>query len=69
MDEYKKYYYIRAPEISHLDFGDISEQLAIKEKLQCKPFSWFMKNIAYDMEKKFPLPPENKAWGEVVFSF
>jgi hypothetical protein len=24
-----------------------------------------MENVAYDVLKKFPLPPENKVWGEV----
>ncbi|CAF0787263.1 unnamed protein product [Brachionus calyciflorus] len=64
MDEYKEYYYIREPQIRRLDYGDISEQLAIKQKLQCKSFKWFMENIAYDLPKKFPLPPKNKVWGE-----
>ena len=27
-----------------------------------------MDNIAYDVLKKFPLPPENDVWGEVRFS-
>jgi polypeptide N-acetylgalactosaminyltransferase len=45
--------------------GDISEQKALREKLQCKSFKWFMENVAYDVLKKFPLPPENKVWGEV----
>ncbi|CAF0787226.1 unnamed protein product [Brachionus calyciflorus] len=66
MDEYKEYYYIREPQIRRLDYGDISEQLAIKQKLQCKSFKWFMENIAYDLPKKFPLPPKNKVWGECV---
>ena len=29
--------------------GDISSQLAIREKLQCKPFKWFMEEIAFDL--------------------
>lgn len=66
MDEYKEYYYIREPQIRKLDFGDVSEQKAIRDKLQCKPFKWFMEKIAYDLVKKFPLPPKNKVWGEVI---
>ena len=47
--------------------GDISPQRAIREKLQCKSFKWFMENVAYDLLKKFPLPSDNKVWGEVCF--
>ncbi len=45
--------------------GDIAPQKAIREKLQCKSFKWFMDNVAYDLLKKFPLPSDNKVWGEV----
>jgi len=64
MDEYAKYFFIRQPEIQKLDYGDISKQKAIREKLQCKPFKYFMENVAYDLVKKFPLPPDNHVWGE-----
>ena len=65
MDEYKEYFYTREPQIRRLDIGDISAQVALREKLQCKPFKWFMEKVAYDLVKKFPLPPPNKVWGEV----
>ena len=48
-----------------MNLGDVTEQKKVRDRLQCKPFDWFMKNIAYDMVKKFPLPPKNKVWGEV----
>jgi len=65
MDEYAEYYYIREPAIRSLNFGDISVQKKLREKLQCKPFKWFMENIAYDVLQKFPPPPKNVVWGEV----
>ena len=65
MDEYKEYFYIREPQISKLDYGNITEQKLIREKLKCKPFSYFMEKVAYDLTEKFPLPPKNKVWGEV----
>ena len=65
MDEYKEYFYIREPQIRKLDIGDISEQKLVRQRLQCKPFSFFMEKVAYDLVKKFPLPPKNKVWGEV----
>jgi len=44
-DDYKKYFYSRRPDIYQRDFGDITERLALKKKLHCKPFKWFLDNI------------------------
>lgn len=49
----------------YLDMGDISKQLALKERLGCKSFQWFMDNVAYDMLRKYPELPKNLHWGEV----
>ncbi len=38
--------------------GDISEQLVLKQDLECKSFDWYMKNVAYDMLEKYPKLPE-----------
>ncbi|CAF0804611.1 unnamed protein product [Adineta ricciae] len=64
MDEYAEYYYIREPAIRSLNYGDVSERKKLREKLQCKPFKWFMENVAYDVLQKFPPPPKNVVWGE-----
>ncbi|CAF0779155.1 unnamed protein product [Adineta steineri] len=64
MDEYVEYYYRREPAIRTLDYGDISERKALREKLQCKSFKWFMETIAYDVLQKFPPPSKNIVWGE-----
>ncbi|UJR22834.1 hypothetical protein I4U23_025864 [Adineta vaga] len=64
MDDYVEYYYRREPAIRSLDFGDISERKKLREKLQCKPFKWFMENVAYDVLEKFPPPSRNVVWGE-----
>jgi len=66
MDEYKEYLYQRRPHYRSLDPGDLSAQLAIREKLHCKPFSWFMKEVAFDLPKKYPpVEPLLTAHGEV----
>lgn len=60
MDDYKNYIYARDPKrYEKVETGDLSAQLAIKEKLQCKPFSYFVDTVAPDMLDFYPLvdPP------------
>ncbi|XP_063618871.1 N-acetylgalactosaminyltransferase 7 isoform X2 [Cydia splendana] len=64
-EEHKEYFYTREPMARFLDMGDISEQVALKEKLKCKDFKWFMDNVAYDVYDKFPKLPKNVRWGMV----
>ena len=52
-----------------LDMGDITSQLEMKNRLQCKSFQWFMDNVAFDMLRKYPELPPNLHWGEVYKSF
>jgi len=37
--------------------GDISAQLEIKKRLECKPFKWFMETVAFDLVKYYPPVP------------
>ncbi|KAF1752696.1 hypothetical protein GCK72_019251 [Caenorhabditis remanei] len=64
MDDYSKYYLTREPQAAHVNPGDISAQLALRDKLQCKSFKWYMENVAYDVLKSYPLLPPNDVWGE-----
>uniref|UniRef100_A0A1L8E1A6 Polypeptide N-acetylgalactosaminyltransferase n=1 Tax=Nyssomyia neivai TaxID=330878 RepID=A0A1L8E1A6_9DIPT len=55
MDEYKEYLYERRPDnYKGLDPGDLTEQKAVRERLQCKSFKWFMEEVAFDLIKKYP---------------
>ena len=50
----------------NIDAGDLTEQRAIREKLQCKPFKWFMTEVAFDLVKVYPpVEPPHQAEGEV----
>jgi len=66
MDEYAEYIYKKRPHYRDMDPGDISEQIALREKLQCKPFKWFMQNIAFDLPKHYPpVEPKDFVGGEI----
>ncbi|ELU10645.1 hypothetical protein CAPTEDRAFT_228331 [Capitella teleta] len=45
MDEYKSYYYAEVPSAKSVNFGDIRSRLELREKLKCRPFSWFLQNV------------------------
>ena len=45
--------------------GNITQQLEMKKRLNCKSFDWFMKEIAFDVLDKYPELPPNVHWGEV----
>ncbi|TPP55968.1 Polypeptide N-acetylgalactosaminyltransferase [Fasciola gigantica] len=66
MDEYKEYIYNRRPHYRALDTGDLSEQHAVRERLKCKSFKWFMTEVAFDLTKKYPLiDPIPAATGDI----
>ncbi|CAL8097693.1 unnamed protein product [Calicophoron daubneyi] len=55
MDEYKEYVYNRRPSYRGIDPGNLTEQLAIRTRLNCSSFKWFMNNVAFDLTKRYPL--------------
>lgn len=69
MDDYAKFIYNRDPErYAKVEAGDLSYQLSIKKKLNCKPFSHFVEKVAPDMLEYYPLvDPPPFAKGAVSF--
>ncbi|XP_055598864.1 N-acetylgalactosaminyltransferase 6-like [Uranotaenia lowii] len=59
MDEYKQYIYQRNSKYRETDTGDLTLQRAVRERLQCKPFKYFMEKVAPDLAIRYPLiePP------------
>ncbi|XP_015113732.1 N-acetylgalactosaminyltransferase 6 isoform X2 [Diachasma alloeum] len=66
MDEYAEFIYKRKPHLRSLDPGDLREQKALRSRLRCKSFKWFMENIAFDLVEVYPpIEPEDFASGEI----
>lgn len=67
MDEYKEFLYARTPgKYEKVDAGDISQQIAIREKLKCKSFKWFIEEVAPDLVERYPpLDPPDFASGAI----
>lgn len=60
MDDYAKYYYQRVGNDKG-DYGDISGRKELRQKLGCKSFEWYLKNIYPELF----IPGESVAHGEV----
>lgn len=45
MDEYKNYYYAAVPVAKNVPSGNIQDRLLLRQKLNCKPFKWFLENV------------------------
>ena len=48
MDDYKSWLFDKRPEIARVDPGDISDRIALRKKLKCKSFQWYLENVAND---------------------
>lgn len=61
----KEYFYRRQPLATFIDLSNLSLQLEFKQRKNCKPFSWFTKEIGYEIFERYPTPAPNIYWGEL----
>uniref|UniRef100_UPI003AAD19A4 polypeptide N-acetylgalactosaminyltransferase 11 n=1 Tax=Centroberyx gerrardi TaxID=166262 RepID=UPI003AAD19A4 len=50
MDEYKEQYFSLRPELRERGYGDISERVALRRRLQCRSFHWYLDTIYPEMQ-------------------
>lgn len=60
MDDYKRLYYLNRHDLLNIDVGDLSARKALRERLGCKSFKWFLDNV---IPEKFVLDENVIAYG------
>lgn len=61
MDEYKKFVFIKRPDLEGVDHGNLTKRLELRERLMCKSFKWYLDNVY--PEQTTP-SEESHAYGE-----
>ncbi|XP_064608426.1 polypeptide N-acetylgalactosaminyltransferase 1-like isoform X2 [Liolophura sinensis] len=62
MGDYKRFVYDHFPDMAKIDVGDLTKRIKLKEKLQCKNFTWFIDNVWPELNV---FDRNAKAWGSV----
>lgn len=52
--------------IRQIEPGNLTKQLEVRKRLDCKSFDWFMKEVAFDQDKYYPaVEPPDGAKGQI----
>uniref|UniRef100_A0A8C1UXI7 Polypeptide N-acetylgalactosaminyltransferase n=1 Tax=Cyprinus carpio TaxID=7962 RepID=A0A8C1UXI7_CYPCA len=61
MDEYKQYYYAARPSAQGKAFGSIADRLALRRKLNCNSFRWYLENVYPELK----IPEQDAAYSHL----
>lgn len=64
-DDYKEIIYEKNSAVLNIDGGDLTKAKELKEKLNCKPFKYFLDVIAPDLLERYPLNQPSFAAGRI----
>ncbi|XP_072304580.1 polypeptide N-acetylgalactosaminyltransferase 11-like [Eucyclogobius newberryi] len=56
MDQYKEQYLSLRPDLIGRSFGDVSERVELRRRLQCRSFKWFLQNVYPEMSSSAKNP-------------
>ncbi|KAK7501657.1 hypothetical protein BaRGS_00007088, partial [Batillaria attramentaria] len=61
-DNHRRFIYDHYPDMENADAGDLSERVALKQRLGCKSFSWYLDNVWPELTV---FDKDSTAWGAV----